>query len=204
MKLSTKNKILDKIKKRGRGYVFSASDFILDFKRYEIDQSFKSLLDAEIIKKVLTGIYYYPEYSQLLEKYILPDINKVVDLISKKNNWKIFPEGNTALNYLGLSTQIPAKYIYISTGPSRKYNIENLTLEFKHRIQKESGISDENTNLVVQAIKAIGKVQAQQENFIKKLSSCYSENDWIKIEKKAKNVPYWILEVIIKAKEFAK
>ena len=204
MKLSTKNKILDKIKKRGRGYVFSASDFILDFKRYEIDQSFKSLLDAEIIKRVLTGIYYYPEYSQLLEKYILPDINKVVDLISKKNNWKIFPEGNTALNYLGLSTQIPAKYIYISTGPSRKYNIENLTLEFKHRIQKESGISDKNTNLVVQAIKAIGKVQAQQENFIKKLSSCYSENDWIKIEKKAKNVPYWILEVIIKAKEFAK
>ncbi|MDR2778458.1 MAG: DUF6088 family protein [Rickettsiales bacterium] len=50
----------------------------------------------------------------------------------------MFPEGNTTLNYLGLSTQIPAKYVFISSGSSRKYKIGNLDLEFRHRVFSET------------------------------------------------------------------
>ncbi len=139
-----------------------------------------------------------------MQQNISPDINRIVSTIARKNNWKVFPEGNTALNYLGLSTQIPAKYVYISSGPSHKYKINNVDLEFRHRAQKESSIFDEKTNLVVQAIKSLGKLYASQDDFINRLSACFTKDEWIKIEKKASRVTYWILEIINKAKELAK
>ena len=42
-------------------------------------------------------------------------------------------EGNTALNQLGLSTQVPADWTYISSGPYKEYTFGNVTLTFSHR-----------------------------------------------------------------------
>jgi len=202
MEKSAKNRIFDLIKKRDKRWVFSAIDFSMDFKRWEIDQSFISLEKEGLIKRVIPGLYYYPEYSKLLEKMIAPDIQQAANALARKYEWKIFPEGNTALNYLGLSTQIPAKYIYISSGRSCKYKIGNIDLEFKHRVLTETMMNNENAILVVQAIKSIGQIHADND-FANQLAMCFSFDEWIKIEKASHKVAAWILDVIRKAKEFA-
>ncbi|MCL2806062.1 MAG: DUF6088 family protein [Treponema sp.] len=203
MEKTAKKRLFNYITRKGKGWVFSAVDFTVDFKRWEIDQSFIALEKEGHIKRLLPGVYYYPKYSNLLKKSIAPDIQQVVKTLARKYEWKVFPEGNTALNYLGLSTQIPAKYIYISSGRSRKYKVGNIDLEFRHRVLAETMISDENTMLVVQAIKSVGQIHADKD-FAKKLSKQFSFKEWVKIEKKSHKVTNWILEVIQKAKEFAK
>ncbi|MBQ8677158.1 MAG: hypothetical protein IJ529_01660 [Alphaproteobacteria bacterium] len=155
------------------------------------------------IVRIIPGLYAFPKYSWLLNEYVVPDIGTIARGIARKNDWKIFPEGNTALLYLGLSTQVPAKYIYLSSGRHRKYDINGTILEFKELNSKTISISDKNTNLVVQSIASLGKIAASEESFIKKLSKCFSPEEWIKIEYKAKKVTSWILEIIAKAKEFS-
>ena len=203
MEKTAKKRLLNTIKRKERGAVFSAVDFIVDFKRWEIDQSFIALEKDGHIKRILPGLYYYPEYSKLLEKTIAPDIQQVTKALARKYEWKIFPEGNTALNYLRLSTQLPAKYIYISSGRSCKYKIGNTDLEFRHRVLTETMINSENAMLAVQAIKSMGQIHANND-FAKQLSKCFSFKEWIKIEKMSHKVANWILEVIQKAKEYAK
>lgn len=203
MEKTAKNRLFQKIKSKGKGWVFSAVDFLPELKHWEIRQSFVALENEEIIVRVIPGLYYYPEYSELLKKKVAPDIGQVAKALARKYDWKIFPEGNTALNYLGLSTQVPAKYIYISSGSPRKYKIGNTILEFLHRVPKESTISNENANLVVQAIKSMGKVHATENNFIDALSKRFSYEEWMKIEKASTKVAYWILDIITKAKEAA-
>ena len=195
MEKTAKKRLFNSILRKGKGCVFTAVDFTVDFKRWEIDQSFIALEKEGFIKRLLPGVYYYPKYSKLLKKSIAPDIQQVVKTLARKYEWKVFPEGNTALNYLGLSTQIPAKYIYISSGRSRKFKVGNIDLEFRHRVLTETMISDEKTMLVVQAIKSIGQIHANKD-FAKKLSKRFSFKEWVKIEKKSHKVTNWILEVI--------
>jgi predicted transcriptional regulator of viral defense system len=203
MKKDAQNRIFDRIRHREKNWVFSAKDFARDFDRWEIDHSLRFLEKEGKIKRIIQGLYYCPEYSELLQRLVAPDIQRVAKALARKHGWKIFPEGNTALNYLGLSTQIPAKYIFISSGRSRKYTIENTTIEFRHRVLTESTIINENANLVVQAIKSLGKVHANKE-FAELLAKRFSYDEWNKIEKAAARVAGWILDEIKKAKECAK
>jgi hypothetical protein len=199
-----RNRIFDRIRYKGKNWVFSAADFIKDFKRWEIDQALRKLEKDGKIKRIISGLYYYPSYSKLLQEIVAPDMQQVAYALARKFNWIIFPEGNTALNFLGLSTQIPVKHIYISNGRPRKYKIGNCILEFRHRMLRESAICNEQANLVVQALKSLGKIHAGESDFINLLSARFSYDEWLKIENVSHKTTGWILDVIRKAKEIRK
>lgn len=66
------------------------------------------------------GIYVRPEKSHFLPGHgILPSSDKIVETISKKTGEIISVHGAVALNRIGLSTQVPVRAIYHTTGRSR-------------------------------------------------------------------------------------
>jgi Family of unknown function (DUF6088) len=67
------------------------------------------------------------------------------------------PTGATAFNFLGLSTQVPARAVYLSDGPDRVYQVGNNALAFEHTALKESGIELKESGLIVQALKSLGQ-----------------------------------------------
>ena len=154
---SVKNQILSRIYGRGRGWAFSPNDFKPNFTRWEISNSLEDLTNEGKIRRLTRGLYDYPLYSKILEKFVAPDMEQVAHALARKYAWRIQPSGETALNYLGLSNQIESKYLYFSDGKSKKYDILGQELEFKHHAFRNAAISDTNTILVIQAIKAIGE-----------------------------------------------
>jgi hypothetical protein len=72
---------------------------------------------SEYIRRVIRGVYDKPKYSTLLQEYSAPNPNEIADALARNYSWTIAPTGNTALNLLGLSTQVPANWSYISSGP---------------------------------------------------------------------------------------
>lgn len=198
---SAKYKVFRAIQKNGRGYVFSANDIHLDLPSYAIARSLVDLEKDGKIVRVFTGMYYYPEYNPILKRNAAPDIWKVAKAIARKYSWNIFPEGNTALNYLGLSTQVPGQYIYISDGIGREYKVGNAVIKFLHREPKDTQIKGEKANLVVQALKALGKSYATNEDFVKQLSTRFTKREWEIIEKATRNTAQWMKDVIKQAKD---
>ena len=106
---------------------------------------------------MIEGVYQKPEFSTLLQEYIVPDPDAVARAIARKNNWTISPDSNAALNLLGLSTQVPAKWVYVSTGASRGYMWGNTRLTFIHENPQDLAGLSFIPALVVQALKALGK-----------------------------------------------
>ena len=126
------NKVFDFISSNGKGWTFSSNDLINKFTRQEIDNTLSDLTKQGKIRRVARGIYDYPKYSKLLKKEFSPNIEQVARAYARKFNWKIEVSGDTALNILGLSTQIVGKYIYLSNGSNKKYTLDNgTTIEFK-------------------------------------------------------------------------
>ena len=122
-------------------------------------------------------------------------MEQVAFALARKFSWRIQPSGETALNYLELSTQIMGKYIYLSDGPSKTYDILGQTLEFKHHIYREAAISDKKTMLLVQAIKSIGENNITSE-FLYKLENKFNAEEWLKIKKNSTKATGWVYKII--------
>lgn len=115
--------MLSRIYGNGRGWAFSQADFADLGSRSAVDSTLHRREKERLIRRVLRGIYDYPRFSTLLEKQIDPDVDKVAHALARKFAWRIQPDGATAQNLLGLSTQVPARVVYLSDGPARTYTV---------------------------------------------------------------------------------
>ena len=48
------------------------------------------------------------------------------------------------------------RLVYVSSGPNRRYEWGNSSIEFRHRSNKEIGPFSDKTALIIQALKALG------------------------------------------------
>jgi hypothetical protein len=194
---SIKDKIISRIYGHGRGWVFSQNDFLKNFKRYEIDNALKTLTDSGSIRRICRGIYDYPAYSTILQTSAGPDMNAVAWAIARKFKWQIYPSGDTALNYFGISTQIPGRLIYISSGPSRVFMTDFGNIEFKHSTQRETQFKYAESALVVQALRSLG-INLITDDILMQIKSKFDADMWQKIKQDSISVTGWIYAVICK------
>ncbi len=194
MSESLKNKMLEKIEKENMK-AFCTSDFI-ELGSYDgIRKVFERLAKEDKIRNVFPGVYYKTEYNEFFKMYAAPPIVECAFALARKFNWNIAPGGNYCLNLLGLSTQVPAKYIFISDGPCRIYNIEKLIIEFRHSNKKEISNYSYITNVVIQSLKALGKQNISKE-ICEKIAKKIPEESKQILLTEARKTNLWIYQFI--------
>lgn len=187
--------ISDKINDFDSHKVFFANDFLDIASNATVRQILKRLADEDKIKRVIDGFYYNPRYSELIGEYEEVSIHELALAIARKYNWNIAPYNSTALNLLGLSTQVPTHYKYISSGRYKEYKIGDTVLEFKKVNPGEIANMSLKTATVIQAIKSLGKENITSE-VIQKIRENLIEKERIDLMNESKSVPSWIYEVI--------
>ena len=194
--------IIDEIENRIEmsrpGTVFLTKDFTDIATNTTIRKCLGRQVDAGNLRRIMQGVYEKPAYSKLLKQYLPTDPDAVANAIATTYRWTIAPCGDLALNKLGLSTQVPAKWSYISDGPYRDFSWDNITIEFKHRTNRDiSGIST-FTTMLIEAIRALGKDRIN-ENTIQQIHNLIPENQRLSILEEAKSSTDWIYNIIRKA-----
>ena len=89
------------------------------------------------------------------------------------------------------------KAIFLTDGSARQIEIGNQTIQFKKTNPKNLSIEHRLTNLLIQALKAIGEKNVTQEQMgkIQKIINESGEKD--SIYQHLKNAPVWIQKVIV-------
>lgn len=136
---------------------FTATDFADIADSENIRRAFKEMADAGVIARAARGVYYKPRFSDLLNRTVPPDVDAVAEAVARARGWAIAPSGDHALNRMGLDTQVPAVYAYISTVPYTSISVEPFEVKFKHAANKDLVGMSQTTLLVVQALKALGR-----------------------------------------------
>ena len=177
------------------GSVFVATDFadITDKKTASV---ILTRIESDgIIRRVLRGVYDKPEYSEFLKEYVAPIPDNVAHAIARNFGWTIVPCGDTALNLLGLSTQVPAMWVYVSDGTYKEYAFGNTIIQFKRTTNKEVSKLSYKTALTIQALKALGKDKIAESiiNSLRKLLNVEEKNAMLQESKAATS---WIYEYI--------
>ena len=177
------------------GSVFVATDFadITDKKTASV---ILTRIESEgIIRRVLRGVYDKPEYNEFLKEYIAPIPDNVAHALARNFGWTIVPCGDTALNLLGLSTQVPATWVYVSDGTYKEYAYDNTTIQFKKTTNKEVSKLSYKTALTIQALKALGKEKID-DAVLDSLHKLLTADEKQTMMLEAKTATSWIYEYI--------
>lgn len=195
------NGIYDQIKKRiscaDGGTVFVTSDFTDIATATTIRKCLSRQVEENSIRRILDGVYEKPVYSDLLKEYVPADPEKIAYAIARSFHWTIAPCGDFALNKLGISTQVPVVWSYVSDGPYRVFSWDIVTVSFKHRTNRQISLMSEISILVMEALKTLGKERIN-DDVIQKLRNRLSETERKQILKETTGVSEWIYEVIRK------
>ena len=187
--------IEDRIMGYPYGTAFSASDFLDIAYANSVSQALFRIEKDGGIRRVMNGIYDKPAYSQLIQEYAVPRMDKVAEALARRFNWNIAPSGDTALNILHISTQVPNVWEYVSDGPYRDYMIGDIPLKFKHVMPREINGYSAMTVMIIQGIRAIGKGNMTQEQ-AERFSSAITAEDREILLKEAKTASGWIYKEI--------
>src|SRR5688572_25714469 len=113
MAQTMKSQIIARIKRLGPGQPFVAKDFLDIASRGSVDMTLMSLVRERVIRRLRRGLYDIPKVSPSLGTELTPDIDEAARALARRYRWTIVPDGAWAANLLGLSTQVPAKIVYL-------------------------------------------------------------------------------------------
>lgn len=196
---SVQEKIYQIFNREPDGTIFSNTDFYHIANKESVKKSLVRLEEKGCIKRLISGFYCKLEYSSVLRKEIYPEPEKLAYKIAERFSWVIVSSSDTVLNELGLSMQVPSIYTYISDGPYREYTYLGFEIKFKHTASRLISSFSVPLLKTIQAIKAIGKDNLNQRN--KRILKKYmKENVRDDIVVDARNIPFWIYEILIELK----
>ena len=171
--------------------------FRSDFPEYHtefVGSILSELTTDGVLTKIAHGIYAKPRKSKF--GVVLPSVDKVIQAIAVRDNAKVLPSGMTALNSLGLSTQVPMNYTYLTTGSERTINLSNRKVVLKRGVPKNFCYGTHLISLLVQALKALKKenIGENELNIIRQLVS--KETDRETLIKDVDMMPAWMKRII--------
>lgn len=157
MPQSVEEKAVKRIEREGPGWAFSPNDLAPLGSRAAIDLALHRLTRKGRIRRAIRGVYIYPRQSELLGNELAPDVDQIARALARKFGWRIQPSGSAAQNIIGLSTQVPASFDYLSDGPDRAYQVGKSKLQFRHTAAKQINLKLPESALVVQALHTMGQ-----------------------------------------------
>ena len=189
---------IDKIKRRiigkGRGAVFTPADFLDLCSRDSVDQTLSRLTDQGVIRRLARGIYDYPKTSPRLGR-LSPDPDAVAAAIARKDGRVVQVSPARAANMLGLTTQVPAKAVYLTDGPSRTKQIGAQTIIIRNAAARNLVCAGKPTGAVFQALRYLGK-DGVDASVVARLSRTIDADTRRALVKYALQAPGWMRPVV--------
>ena len=187
-----------RIENAAPGDIFIPADFSDLAEARKITMCLSRLHEDGTLERVKRGVYMKPRYSQFLNRTVPPREDAVAKAIARNYGWTIVPCGDTALNMLGLSTQIPTVWLYVSDGPYKTYETDGIRFQYKHTDRKNELIGvTEKTALIIQALRALGKENIDSQT-ISYLSGRLDAKEKRQLLQESRYVTAWIYEAIKK------
>ena len=186
MKNSKFKKIEEQINGLEKGSVFAVADFLEFAQPKTVSKTLERLSKSGKVEKVVRGIFWLPDGTECG-----PDPEKVADALSRENNWKLTPSGETAVHIMGLSIKKPKKWTYLTDGTYRKYKFGDIVISLKHISAPYYGKLSEKTSMLIQVLKTYGRNKLDS-SVVSKIRSRYNESEMKRAIEESRNLPKWI------------
>lgn len=171
--------------------MFTPKDFLDLGGRSSVGWVLYELVRRGKIRRVARGLYDYPRTSESLGVPISPDLDRAARAYARKQQWDIVPHPALAANLLGLSQHVPARIVYLSSGPTQTIGIGSRDVVFKNARPKAFAAKTEIGALVIQALRYMGKDRVDAD-VRRRLGRVLNAKDLKKVLRDTRYAAAWI------------
>lgn len=178
------------IDSNGPNKLYMVSDFAHLNNDGLVTRALSRLTKEGVLIRLAQGLYLYPLRNTF--GVLRPSIDDIAYAIAEKDKARIIPSGLTALNKLGLSTQVTMNAVYLTDATARELTIGNRKIIFKHSVPRTFAYKTDLFPLIVAALKELGQdsVTDEQMGIIKQTIEEYGHPDEIRHDYSM--APQWI------------
>ena len=160
--------------------------------RAAIDQALSRLWRAGKLMRTGRGMYVLPIENRFGKRAPTPE--KVVMESAKLRGETVASHGAAAANRLGLTTQVPMRMTYLTSGPSRQLKLGAQSIELQHAPRWLLTNANQASGEVVRALAWAGRSQARE--VLAQLKRNLTPEVCAELIASRLSLPVWIAETI--------
>ena len=138
-----------------RSASFTAFDFAGLGKPAAVRQSLRRLVERGKLARARRGVYFKPRSHPIIGT-TGPDTLTVIRKLMERSSAEWQVTGASAANLLGLSDQVPARWVVVTSGNYRTVRIGETEVEFRHAAPRNLLGGGRPAGLVFQALRYLG------------------------------------------------
>ncbi len=160
--------------------------------RAAVDQVLSRLVQRGTLLRAGRGIYVLPVESRYGMR--APSAVKMVEGLANQRGDIIVSHGAAAANALGLTTQVPMRAVYLTSGPSRRLKLGAQMVEFRHAPIWQLVFPGRAAGEVVRALAWLGPEKAREA--IEKLRTKLPASQLKEVASARPRLPTWLAQEV--------
>ena len=177
-----------------QGTPFAASMFFETGARATVYQALSRLVSGGEIERVKRGIFVRPRESRFVGK-IPPSAQEVAEVVARVSGGALQINGAEAAQRLGLSTQVPTKSVYYTTGKSSRFRVGQLEVTLKHVSPRKMALGAGPAGEALTALWYLGKKQVTPQ-VIGQIKSRMPADEYDVLKNASALMPAWMAESV--------
>ena len=184
--------ILAAAKALPEGGLVSPKEFLHLASRAAVDQAFTRLVRQGVLLRVGRGAYALPVTSRFGSRP--PATETVLQTLELTQGEVVVPSGAAEANALGLTTQVPTREIFLTSGRSRTLQLGKRTVELKHASRWQLALGKRPAGRVIRALAWLGPEHAPSALQI--LQSRLPATEWAALRSARAALPSWMAQAV--------
>jgi hypothetical protein len=163
--------------------------------RAAVDQALSRLAERGRLIRTGRGVYLRPVMSRFGTRS--PSVEQAVEALASQRGEVIVSSGAAAANTLGLTTQVPVRSVYLTSGRTRKMNLGKQVVELRHAPRWQLALAHRPAGEAVRALAWLGPEKA--EAALKALKCKLAQTTFNELVAAAPQLPTWLARSVGKA-----
>jgi len=174
------------------GGILSPKEFLHLGSRAAVDQALTRLTREGKLLRVGRGAYVIPVSGRFGSR--APSTESVVQAIEGQSGETIVASGAAEANALGLTTQVPTREVFITSGASRILQLGSRAVELKHGARWQLALGKRPAGMAVRALSWLGPEQAHAA--IRILQTKLPAAEWEAMRAARAVLPSWMARAV--------
>jgi hypothetical protein len=163
--------------------------------RAAVDQALSRLAERGHLIRASRGVYLRPVTSRFGTR--APSVEQTVEALAAQRGETIVPNGAAAANALGLTTQVPVRSVYLTSGRNRKMNLGKQVVELRHAPRWQLALANRPAGQAVRALAWLGPENT--ETALKTLKRKMPPGAFDELVAAATQLPTWLAQSVGRA-----
>ncbi len=184
--------ILSTAQSMPEGSMLSPKEFLHLGSRAAVDQAVTRLNKEGKLIRIDRGAYVIPIESRFGTRP--PSTQAVIEAIETQQSEIVVTTGATSANVLGLTTQVPVREIFLTSGRSRKLKLGSRIIELKHSPRWQLALGKRPAGMAIRALSWLGPEQAHTALQI--LHTQLPTDEWNAMCQARSTLPSWMAKAV--------